>query len=208
LLVTDDEEHKEGRRVFTKPLHGNRMHAYDDLIEELTHSVIKKQLKKNKIVNMREFFAQLTMQIIFKSIFGLTKEEAIAELSKPVIALRKMNRKYGALGTLLPQTQINLGPLTPYAKFIKLKKQIHDILDRQYDNSVKDGLDILSLAQGEYATKCPMAKKAKIRDQMMTFLFAGQNTTTQALLWIVYWMSKEGEELNKLQECVASEQDI
>jgi len=207
LLVTDGDVHKADRKVYTKPLHGNRMHQYDELIRQLTLDLFK-TVPKNKPVNLISLFSELTMQVIFRSIFGFKDEAEIAKLKLPVQEMREMNRRWGALGTFFPQSQVNLGPLTPYARFLKLQKQIHNFLDKQYEESTQKTEDIMFLSKLYMEEGCPFLKKKRIRDQMMTFLFAGQDTTTQALSWVFYWAARSPNCFEKLKKEINLTSDL
>ncbi len=103
-----------------------------------------------------------------------------------------------------PVLQKDLGFLTPWGKFIKQKQLIHEILQteisRRRNNQDTLGEDILSLILSARDEASQPMSDAEIRDELMTMLFAGHETTANSFAWAFYWIHSFLEVREKLMD--------
>jgi cytochrome P450 len=99
-----------------------------------------------------------------------------------------------------PFLQQDLGAWSPWGRFLRLRQQVDDLLyaeirERKEKLDVS-GDDILSLMlSARYEDGKPMTD-IELRDELMTLLFGGHETTASALAWINY-VPEVGEKLLK-----------
>lgn len=116
--------------------------------------------------------------------------------------LETFNSPLKSFFLFFPVLQKNLGFLTPWGKFVKQQQLIHEILQteiyRRRNNPDTLGEDILSLILSARDEAGKPMSDAEIRDELMTMLFAGHETTANSLAWAFYWIHYLPEVREKL----------
>ena len=185
LLLLDGERHHRERRMMSPPFHGERMRAYAEVMREATERAIARWPLGEPFPLMRETQA-ITLEIILRAVFGMTDGAAMAALSDKLrrFITAAVNPIY-----LWQRLQVDLGPLTPWGRFLRLRREIDALLDAEIATRRNGGPerdDVLSLllaARDE--TGAPMGD-AELRDELMTLLLAGHETTASSLAWTVH----------------------
>jgi len=125
--------------------------------------------------------------VILRTVFGLEDGAAMAEL-------RELLQRFVGIAVnpiyLWPRLQVDLGPWSPWGRFLRLRGQIDALLDAEIKAcraeggaSRNDVLHLLVAARDEDGR--PMAD-AQLRDELMTLLLAGHETTATALAWTMH----------------------
>lgn len=87
---------------------------------------------------------------------------------------------------LLPFMQRDLGPLTPFARFARLRAETDELVfeliaERRAENAERD--DVLAmLLEARHDDGSEMSRQ-ELRDELMTLLVAGHETTASELAW-------------------------
>ncbi len=210
LVVVSGLEHQRHRKLLMPPFHGERMKSYGDTMINITKQVISKW-ELNKPFAIRDYTQEISLRVILQTIFGLDAGEKYDRLKQVLIEwLDIFNSPLKSSLLFFPFLQKDLGTWSPWGQFIRQKQIIHDLLDLEIDRRRKNpdllGEDILSLIlSARDETGAPMSDP-EIRDELMTMLFAGHETTANSLAWAFYWihyLPKVGQkliaELNTLQ---------
>jgi len=149
---------------------------------------------------MRETQA-ITLDVIVRTVFGMTDGAAMAHL-------RDLLRRFVTLAvnplSLWPPLQVDLGPVSPWGRFVRLRREIDALLDVEIaacraanDPERTDVLQLLLAARDE--TGAPMGD-AEVRDELMTLLLAGHETTATALAWTTHRILTEPGVYDALRE--------
>lgn len=186
LLLLDGERHHRERRMMSPPFHGERMRAYADVMREATERAIARWPVGRPFPLLRETQA-ITLDVIVRAVFGLTDGAAMAALTDKLrrFVAAAVNPIY-----LWPGLQVDLGPLTPWGRFLRLRRQIDALLDaeiaarRDAGNPPRD--DVLSLLLAARDEQGNPMGDAELRDELMTLLLAGHETTASSLAWTVH----------------------
>jgi cytochrome P450 len=185
VLLLEGEEHLARRRVMLPPFHGERMRAYEGIIEELSVKEIDTWPIGEAFPIHRRMQA-LTLEIIVRAVFGVSDPERAAKLrglladllaqtSSPILQLRVLLSR-------------RLGRGDPLAELKRRNAEIDELLgaevaERRADPNLEDREDILSLlVAARFQDGEPMSD-SELRDQLMTLLLAGHETTATALAW-------------------------
>lgn len=184
------------------PFHGERMRTYGQTISDVTQQIISQQ--QDKPFNARTVTQAITLQVILQAVFGLS-EGPRAEQLKQLLPelLENGNSMFFVVLLYFPALQRDLGSLTPWRTFVRVREQINQILyaEIQERRSHPDPsrTDILSLlmAARDYEDQ-PMTDE-ELRDELITLLTAGHETTATALAWALYWVHKFPSVREKLQ---------
>jgi len=192
LILRDGDYHHQQRRLLTPPFHGERMKAYGEIICQITEKVIS-QWKLGEPFIARSSMQEISLRVILRAVFGLYEGTRYQQLSKLLSATTDLfNSPFISSFLFLPILQQDFGSLSPWGHFLRQKQQINELLyaeirerREQFDASREDILTLLMLARDEAGQ--PMTDQ-ELRDELMTLLFAGHETTASALAWALYWI--------------------
>ncbi len=203
LVLLDGIEHKQHRKLLMPPFHGERMKSYGQTMVDVTQEVIS-QWQVGQTIAIRDYTQEISLKIILRTIFGLEEGQRYDRLKAILVDwLDTFNSPLRSFFLFFPALQKDLGVLTPWGKFLQQKQQIKEILqsecDRRRNNPDLMGEDILSLLlTAKYEDGQPMSDES-IRDELLTMLFAGHETTASSLAWSFYWLHRLPEVGQKCQ---------
>ena len=197
LLGIDEDRHLEQRRILLPPFKGQRMKTYEPLIEEVAAAEIA-QLPEGVDFPTGPAFQRITLRAILRAVFGASGSE-LAELE----ALMPRFTDLGQVLSRWPMVHHDLGAWSPWGRFVRLRAQVDAILDRlieaaRRDPAVSERPDVLALmVQATHRDGTALAN-AEIRDQLVTMLTAGHETTAHTLSWAVERLRRHPEALSRL----------
>ena len=192
LALLDGIEHKRQRKLLMPPFHGERMKSYGQTIRDVTEKIIS-QWEVGQSICLRDYTQEISLRVILRTIFGLDEGSKYDELRNLLVDwLDIFNSSGKSLFLFFPWLQKDLGNWTPWGQFLRQKKLIHQILDSEIElrqnNPDTLGDDILSLMVSARDEDNQPMSLAEIRDELMTMLFAGHETTASILAWEFYWL--------------------
>ncbi len=192
LAALSGVQHQRHRKLLMPPFHGERMKSYGETMIDITKKVIS-QWQIGKPFSIRDYTQEISLRVILETIFGLDEGERFDRLRQVLIEwLDIFNSPLKSSLLFFPLLQKDLGAWSPWGQFVRQKRIIHEILnteiDRRRNNPDTLGEDILSLMlAARYEDGKPMSDE-EIRDELMTMLFAGHETTANSLTWAFYWL--------------------
>ncbi|MGL6343786.1 MAG: cytochrome P450, partial [Waterburya sp.] len=208
LLLIEGDRHKQRRKLLLPPFHGERMEAYSQLICDLTHKIIS-QLQPNQPFVARQVSQTISLQVILEAVYGLHDSERSELLKERVTKLANLFESTLTSAFLFfPWLQKDLGAWSPWGNFVRQQKAIDEAIYQELatrrieDNS--DRQDILSLLMSAQDETGERLKDSELRDELMTLMFAGHETTATAIAWSLYWVHRYPEIKGKLQAEIAS----
>ena len=176
VLLLDEKEHLRRRKVLLPPFHGERMRVYGDVMRDLAEREVA-TWPAGEPFAVLPAMQRVTLRIILRTVFGLEEGARMDQLERALLDLLARTQVM-----MLPSLQRNLGPWSPWAKFLRSREAVDTIL---FDEIARrragagDGEDILSLLLSTDATD------AELRDDLMTLLVAGHETTATTMAWTV-----------------------
>ncbi|MBW4608943.1 MAG: cytochrome P450 [Hassallia sp. WJT32-NPBG1] len=192
VIMLEGNRHKRRRQILMPPFHGERLQAYGDLICNLTEKVFN-QLPQDKPFFARNTMQDISLQVMLEAVFGLYEGEHYQQL-KRLLALitEKFNSPLSASLLYFPFLQKDLGTWSPWGKFLRQRQQIDQLLyaeiaDRR-EHPDPNRIDILSLLMSAKDEQGNSMTDQELRDEMMTLLLAGHETTASAMAWGLYWI--------------------
>ena len=202
VIMLEGNRHKRRRQILMPPFHGERLQAYGDLICNLTEKVFN-QLPQDKPFLARTAMQDISLQVMLEAVFGLYEGERYQQL-KRLLALitEKFNSPLTASLLYFPFLQKDLGTWSPWGKFLRQRQQIDQLLyaeiaDRR-EHPDPNRIDILSLLMSAKDEQGNSMTDQELRDEMMTLLLAGHETTASAMAWGLYWIHHLPEVREKL----------
>lgn len=180
VILLDEDPHLEQRRLMLPAFHGDRMKALAGLMEELTEREIA-SWPRGEAVALHPRLQALTLEIILRAVFGLDEGPRLDALRA---RLRHMMRFGESPVSMIPALQ---RPRGPWGKFLELRreidKQLFELMAERRGESSAEREDVLSmLLQATHTDGSPMSDE-EIRDELLTALVAGHETTASSLAW-------------------------
>ncbi len=198
LLLIDGERHLRERRMMMPPFHGDRMLAYGATMRQVTEDALA-TWPEGRAFPLLERTQAVTLDVILRTVFGLSEGPAMERLRDRLcrFVASAVNPLY-----LWRALQVDLGPLSPWGRFLRLRREIDALLDAEIDGrsasspARNDVLELLLAARDEAGE--PM-RRAQLRDELMTLLLAGHETTATGLAWTVHRILSEDGVLARLR---------
>ncbi|MEH2422564.1 MAG: cytochrome P450 [Nostoc sp.] len=202
LIVQDGERHQRQRKLIMPPFHGEQMLNYGQQICEITQQVVQ-HLKPGETFIARHLSEDITMTIILKVVFGIDQGLRFEKLKNLMATwLGLTSSPLSASVLLLPSLQKDLGAWSPWGRYLRLRRQIDEklmveILEHR-QQAQTSRVDILSLLiKAKYENGESMSD-AELRDNLLTLLNAGHETTATAIAWALYWIHQQPEVYQKV----------
>lgn len=190
VLLLDGAEHLSQRKLMLPAFHGERMESLSDLIGEVTEREVA-SWPADEPLQLHERFQALTLEVILRAVFGLDPGPRLEALRERLTAILEFTARPESL---IPALQLGLGGWSPWAKWAALREEtdgmIADLVaDRRNDAAERD--DVLSmLLAARHEDGSPMSG-GELRDELMTLLIAGHETTASQLSWAFATIARE-----------------
>ncbi len=184
LFLLDGEEHKRHRKLIAPAFHRRAVRRYEGLVSELAAREVASWPLKTAF-SLQERMRVVTLEVIIRAVLGIVDESRDQLLRHRIHDLLDLVQNPVAV---LPVFQRELGGRTPYARLMALVTAIDAILfeeigTRRYDPSRSDRDDILSMLVRPQPHEPGFMSDREIRDELLTLLIAGHETTATALSW-------------------------
>lgn len=198
VLTLTGPEHMRQRKLLLPPFHGERMREYEETIVEATHKDMASWPRGSEM-RLQERTRAITLEVILRAVFGVEAErmgplkEAIGGLLEPMnviaflrIAMRRQttDRPTGAIGQALDRLDERI-----YEEISRRRAQL-DLEQRR---------DILSLLMQARDEQGEEMTDGELRDELVTLLLAGHETTATAVAWAVERLVRHPDKLRRLQ---------
>ncbi len=188
LLTTDGEYHRTHRRMMLPAFHRERIRASIAIVQDEIARAAD-ALVPGAVIDLYDWTRNVALRVAMRALFGLDPDIARAgdfDAADEFEAALSFHAR-GLLG------QLARGPGSPYAQLLtsraRLDELVYEEIDRRRAAEVK-GEDILSMlveATDEDGDPLP---RQQIRDEVMTLLFAGHDTTTSTVAFLFYELAR------------------
>ncbi len=202
LLVLDEKPHMSQRKLLLPPFHGERMQAYGETMRGLAEAEIA-SWPTGTPYKLRPRMQALTLEIILRTVFGVEAGES-AKLTE----LREALREFLDITTnprfLLPLLLIGPNRLRRVSAFRRRIDHVdrliyQEVAERRRAGDVGERDDVLSMMVGaRHEDGSPMGDE-EIRDELLTLLVAGHETTATSLSWAVERLARHPDKLERLR---------
>jgi len=208
LLLLEGDDHLAHRRLMLPPFHGERMRSYEPIVSEIVDAEIDSwPLGEEFAIHPR--MQAITLEVILRVVFGVSEGPRLERLRELLTTVLE--------DTASPFTQL-IGLATrrfggrPWAKFEDRLKAVDELLyaeiaERRAEEDLEERDDILSaLIAARYEDGGGLSD-TDLRDQLMTLLLAGHETTATALAWSFDLLLRHPRELQRLRDSLAAGED-
>jgi cytochrome P450 family 135 len=208
LLTLDGDEHRTHRKILLPHFKAGHVQVYAGLIERAARKHVSAWPRDGEMALAPEMQA-ITYEAISSVTFGEAQDERLQRLAE---LMGEMMDRAASPFTMLPPLRMELGGLSPYARLMKLVGEIDELVysiieDRRNDPLSQLREDVLSaLLKAEHEDGSPLSDR-EIRDEVLTTIMAGFETTTQALTWGFERLARSPAIRAKLIEAVKSDDE-
>ncbi len=185
LLILDGKEHLRERRLLQPPFHGDRMLAYGTVMRDIAAAAVERW-PTGRAFAVHPEMQGVTLDVILRTVFGLDEGPTKRDLRAGLTELLTIGSNPQLL--LAAQQSNGNGAGTATRFFTareRVDRQLFAEIAARRQADVTGRADILSLlVQATYEDGRPLEDQA-LRDELMTMLLAGHETTATALAWAV-----------------------
>ncbi len=185
LLLLEGSDHLVRRRMMLPPFHGERMRSYESLMREIAEREVARWPEHESFA-LHPHTQALTMEVILRAVFGVDDLERAAPLRTSLSKLLNDNASAGFQFRLVMAGRLRRRD--PMEELRGLTDEIDRILlaeiaERRRDPALEQREDILSLLMLARMDDGSAMSDRELRDQLVTLLLAGHETTATALAW-------------------------
>lgn len=199
MFVQEEPEHLRRRKLLIPPLHGGVLDSYVPIIESATRAAMD-QWPQGRPIRMVDAARELTLEVIVRVMFGIDDPADVSRLGAPFEDL--------LLLALSDETPVRyaarrLGGLRMWGRLAAVNRRIDDtvlplIAARRADPGRPAGiLGMLVDVRGEDGEGL---SDKQIRDDLVTLILAGHETTATTLGWVVDLLLHHPEALQRVTE--------
>lgn len=188
VLVLDDEQHTRQRRVLLPPLKGERMRSFFDPMQTITLELLE-TWSPGQMLAMIEPMQEITLKVMLQVVLGVKSSTQLSEFSGKVRRVLELGR--GRHGLILVKIlPIDLLQRTRWLPFFRRMRDLDAaiyplIANCRLTPSLERGESVLAdLLKAFHADGRPLSD-TEIRDALVTLIFAGHDTTSVALSWVL-----------------------
>ncbi|HEX5988974.1 MAG TPA: cytochrome P450 [Solirubrobacterales bacterium] len=204
VLTLDDEPHMRQRKLLLPPFHGERIQRYGELIVAMTRQEME-SWPVGEPFPMRPHTQRITLAVIMRAVFGVHDEQRLERFER---LIDDFAQRVGVI-TSFPILRRNLGPGSPWPRFVRSREALDEFIYeeirlRRAEPGHAERDDVLSLLLGTRDEEGNAMSDRELRDELVTVLGAGHETTATGLAWAVERLTRNPEVLARLRDSLAS----
>lgn len=195
LLLTDDDEHQRARKLLMPAFNGASLRGYRSIVESIAKHEIDTWTDGQSLVTLDRMNA-VTLEVILQVVFGVTDESRLEVLRPLVNKMVNIDAKM-----LLAWSYPKLFALPPWKGYFENQAKVDTLLyaeiaERRAAKDLNNRDDVLSrllrVGTGTDQDHEPLTD-AELRDQLVTLMLAGHETTASALSFTLHELGRDPE---------------
>ena len=207
VVLLEGDPHRQRRKLLLPPFHGERMATYSQSIVKLTNEAFA-GLSAGETFTARDLAQDISLQTILQVVYGISDSDRAQKLKHLVSEMTDVfSSPLTSAMLFFPWLQQDWGAWSPWGYFMKVRRALDksiyaEISDRRQNNI--DSEDILSMLMSARDEAGEPMSDGELRDELMSLMFAGHETTATAIAWALYWVHHLPEVKARLLEEIAS----
>lgn len=205
VLLLDESEHVRIRRLLMPAFHGSSLRGYRDLITRITEDEVSRWPTGVPFRSHGRTTA-LTLEIILQVVFGVSEEQRLAEL-RPIVKRIVHITPLIMIGWFYPR----LRRFGPWRRFAQQSQQLDRLLYAEIDQrrqapDLAERTDVLSQLL-RIGGEADGLSNPELRDNLITLLLAGHETTATALAWTLHDLARNPDVLRRAHQAADAGDD-
>jgi len=197
ILVIDGARHLHARRLMLPPFHGERIQVYGRLIDQITETEIDSWPLDTPFPIHRPM-QTITLRVILRAVFG------IEDIARREEFERLIPKLMASPALIWPPLGRDFGPHSPRRRFVALREEVNALLfeeiqRRRNEPGLEERDDVLSMLLLARDENGEGMTDHELRDQLITLLLAGHETTATALAWTFERLLRNRPVLDRLR---------
>lgn len=202
-LLLDGAEHLRHRKLLLPPFHGERMREYGAVMADVAERHVR-AWPSDRPFSAIESMQAITLEVIQRAVFGIEnggRLDHVARLLRAV--LDPMANRWQMLALMLaPSTW---GPRSPWGRFRQRVREAdvaiyEEIRARRADPNAAERRDVMSLLLQARDEEGEPLSDRELRDELVTLLVAGHETTATSLAWTLERITRHPEVHARLED--------
>jgi len=206
VLVTDEGTHDRQRRLMAPPFHGAAVRRQTEVMAEIAAADIE-QWPLDTPFPLLPRMRAIALEVILRTVIGARDEERLAALRRslpPVVDLHGLNQ----LQFVFP----GLRPYWPWRRFRAVEARANAALHAEIaacrsDPDLEARSDVLAMLVQARDQDGSALSDGELRDQLITLLLAGHETTATGLAWIFERLVRHPQVLDRAREAALNGDD-
>lgn len=195
LLLSDGAQWERQRKQLQPMFYRERIETYAETMGAYAAAAADEWISVDGTVDLTSVTSTYTLRVLGKTLFGVDTDEYQAAIRAGAEAIRTRSSA-SPVSVTLPEWLPTPGN-TQYRRGInRFEGAVDELIEDRGTDA--DGEDLLSLLLGSPLTDGEVDER-EIQSQLMTFLFAGHETSATALTWALYELGRKPAVLDRLQ---------
>lgn len=199
ILLLDGEEHMRHRRIMLPGFGAGHGQRFADQVREIAEARVS-GWKVGQRLSLRDEMETISFDSIMRVVFNDDSKSRHGRLRE---LIPEMMDRCDSAFTLIPWFRKSLAGTTPYARLMKVVREVNEALYEAIDERRADPLvqlrdDVLSLLLRAGHEDGTELGDREIRDELLTLIMAGYETTTSGLAWCFERLLRSPEQIQRL----------
>ncbi len=210
VILLDEDAHLEQRKLMLPAFHGERIARLEELVTEVAEREIARW-PRGEAVALHERFQALTLEVILRAVFGLDPGSRLDEIRALLNGVLAAGEKWWTLLGQPPRDWVER--VGPWAPFFRARDSARALLEELVEERRADAEraaerdDVLAMLLGATHEDGSPMSTVEIRDELMTLLVAGHETTASELAWTFERLAREPAVRARLVSEIDSDDD-
>jgi retinoid hydroxylase len=193
VLLQDGEQHRTSRKMILPVFHQQAIAAYFDTVQSVVTAAVA-DWGERETIDLDAELRKLTLAVVVKTFLGSEKTAEIQQVSEWFTTLTA-----GLYGLFKWDTPLTLHGRGQAARR-KIVKYIRQVIRERIDrNDPANALDVLGLLMNTVDEDGNKFTETQIVNQAILFLFAGHETTSSLMDWVLFELGNRPEWRQKLR---------
>ena len=203
VLTLDEHAHMRQRKLLLAPFHGENMRRWETTISEIVERDIA-QWPVGEPFALHERARAVTLEVILRAVFGVRER---ARLQRARTLVTEFATRAHPI-SLFAFARRDLGRLSPWARFLRARQGLDEFLYEEIERrraqpDLAERGDVLSVLLGATDETGEPLSQEELRDELVTVLAAGHETTATAVAWAFERLLRTPRVLGRLTRSLA-----
>jgi cytochrome P450 len=190
VILLDEGPHLRQRKLLLPAFHGEKMQRLSGLMSELAEREVA-SWPLDQPVALHARLQKLTLEVILRAVFGLERGARLDELSDLLAEILAFGE---SPLSLMPPAQRLLAGRGPVGRLERARARADELIYALIDErraAEEPGDDVLSMLLGARDEDGQPMNDAELRDELVTALAAGHETSASQLAWAIERIARE-----------------